>query len=95
MTNTSLSGIAAEVATVDEAVMKALPFIGGIIGFVPGGAVISPFIPLITELLTTVDNAAKAVSAGNTASAATDVLNEVISHLTPGKPNSAALSPTT
>jgi len=92
MTDTSISGIATEVSQVDEAVMKALPFVSGLIGFIPGASVAVPFVPLITEFLGVIDNAAKAVADGNPGAAATDVLQEVINHLTPGKPNSPTLS---
>lgn len=89
---TSVAGIATEVSQVDEAVMKALPFVSGLIGFIPGGAVAVPFLPLVGELLQVIDNAAKAVSSGNTGAAAQDVLQEIMNHLTPGKPNSPILS---
>jgi|SRR5579872_5459444 len=86
------ASIATEVATVDEAVMKALPFVSTFIGFVPGAQVAVPFMPLIAELLQVVDNAARAVAAGNNGGAVQDVLQEVMNHLTPGKANSPILS---
>jgi hypothetical protein len=88
-----LQSVASEVATVDEAVMKVLPFISTFIGFVPGGAVAVPFLPLAGELLQALDNAAKEIAAGNPTGAAQDVLQELIDHLTKGKPNSTALAP--
>ena len=84
--------IATEVEKVDEAIMKALPFVSGMVGFIPGGAAAVPFMPLIAELLQVVDNAAKEVASGNSGAAAQDVLREIMNHLTPGKPLSPALS---
>lgn len=92
MTEVNITGVATEVATVDEAVMKALPFVSGLIGFIPGAQVAVPLMPLIGELLTVVDNAAKAVAAGNSGAAAQDVLQEIMNHLSPGQPNSPILS---
>lgn len=89
-----LVSIAKEVSTVDEAVMKVLPFVSTFIGFVPGAQVAIPFLPLVSEFLSVVDNAAKAVSEGNSGAAVQDVLQEVMNHLTPGKPNSPILSGT-
>jgi hypothetical protein len=86
------AGIATEVSTVDEAVMSALPFVSGIIGFIPGAAVAVPFLPLVGELLAALDNAAKAVAAGNTGAAVEDIFTEIKNHLTQGKPNSPILS---
>ncbi|MBR0693695.1 hypothetical protein [Bradyrhizobium lablabi] len=85
--------VAVQVAQVDEAVMKALPFISGMIGFIPGGAVAVPFMPLIAGLLQVVDNAAKHVAEGDNGAAINDVLSEIMAHLTPGMPNSKTLSP--
>jgi hypothetical protein len=84
--------IAGEVVQVDEGIMKALPFISTIIGFVPGAQIAAPFMPMFSELLTVIDNAAKAVSEGNNSQAATSVLGEIMNHLTPGAPNSPILS---
>jgi hypothetical protein len=94
MTDTpDLAAIAKEVSTVDEAIMRVLPFIAPLLGFIPGAAVAEPFLPLVGDLLTALDNAAKAVAAGNPGAAATDILQELINHLTPGQPNSPALGP--
>lgn len=87
-----LQAVAGEVAKVDEAVMKALPFVSGLIGFVPGGAVAVPFLPLVGEILQAVDNAAKQIQAGNNTAAISDILTEIRNHLTPGLPNSSVLS---
>lgn len=87
-----VKSVAGQVSQVDEAVMKALPFISGLIGFIPGGAVAVPFMPLIGEALVALDNAAKAVAAGNSGAAVQDILTEIMNHLTPGQPNSPALS---
>jgi hypothetical protein len=89
---TSAAGIATEVSQIDEAVMKALPFVSTMIGFIPGAQVAVPFMPLVGELLQVIDNAAKSVAAGNSSAAAQDVLQEIMNHLTPGKPNSPILS---
>ncbi|WP_024516869.1 hypothetical protein [Bradyrhizobium sp. Tv2a-2] len=90
-----IKSVAGTVATVDETVMQALPFISAIIGFVPGAAVAVPFMPLVGEALMALDNAAKAVAAGNNGAAVQDIFTEIMNHLTPGKPNSTALSATT
>lgn len=97
MTTTTTStataaSIATTVSTVDEAIMTALPFISSIIAFVPGAQVAVPFMPLVGELLAVVDNAAKAVAAGNTGAAVEDIFTEIKNHLTPGQPNSPILS---
>lgn len=98
MTDPSGSPTAASIATtvskVDEGILQALPFISGMIGFIPGGAVAVPFMPLVTELLQALDTAAKDVAAGNNSDAAQDVLTEVMNHLSKGKPNSPILSGT-
>jgi hypothetical protein len=90
---TDIKAIAGEVMKVDEAVMKLLPFISGVIGFVPGAQVAVPFLPLLGEVLTAVDEAAKAIQAGDPAQALDTVLVEIRNHLTPGAANSAALAP--
>lgn len=89
---TDIQGVAGEVIKVDEAVLKVFPFISGIIGFVPGGAVVSPFLPLVQEILVAVDTAAKDIQAGNNSAAINDILTEIRNHLTPGAPNSSILS---
>jgi len=89
---TTITDIAGGVATVDEAVLKALPFISFAIGFIPGGAVAVPFMPLAGEVLQALDNAARQIQAGNSGAAIEDVLAELKSHLTPGMPNSPILS---
>ena len=86
------TAIATQVSTVDEAIMKVLPFVTTMLGFVPGAAVAAPFLPLVSGFLAALDNAAKAVAAGNPGAAATDILQEVISHLTPGMANSTSLA---
>lgn len=84
--------VAGQVASVDEAVMKALPFISTFIGFIPGAQVAVPFMPLVGEILVAVDNAAKSIQAGNNSAAVEDILTEIRNHLTPGAPNSSILS---
>jgi hypothetical protein len=89
MTDTSITGIATEVATVDEAIMKFLPEISLLLGFIPGAGVAVPFLP---EVLTALDNAAKAVATGNPGAAIGSIFSEIANHLTPGAPNSPTLS---
>lgn len=89
---TDLISVAKEVTTVDEAVMKVLPFISTMIGFIPGGQAAVPLMPLISEFLQVIDNAAKEVAVGNTGAGADVILKEIIDHLTLGKPNSPILS---
>ena len=91
---TDIKSVATTVSTVDEAIMKALPFISTVIGFVPGAQVAVPFMPLVGGLLAALDNAAKAVAAGNNGAAIEAVIAEIENHLTPGKPNSPILSAT-
>ena len=43
----NVQAIAGEVSTVDEAVLKALPFISTALGFIPQAAVAVPFMPLV------------------------------------------------
>ena len=91
MTET-VQSVATTVATVDEAIMKALPFLSPFLGFIPGGTVIAAAEPIALEALTALDNAAKLVAAGNTGAAASGVLQTIIDHLTPGKPNAPILA---
>ena len=93
MTDTTVTGVASEVSAIDEELMKILPFITPLLGFVPGAAVLTPFEPLVLDLLTAVDNAAKEIAAGNPGAAATDVLQILINHLTKGQPNAPELAP--
>ena len=88
------ASIAGTVSSVDEAIQKFMPFVSILVGAIPGAQVAAPFIPLVGELLTVVDNAAKAVAGGNTNAAIQDVIQEVMNHLTPGQPNAPALAPT-
>lgn len=88
----SVSSVAGTIVTVDEAVMKALPFVADLVGFIPGAQIAPAIEPLVADLLLAVDNAAKAVQAGNPGQAATDVLQAIIQHLTPGLPNAPVLS---
>lgn len=91
-TGISFTTIASEVATVDEAVMKVLPFVTTLTGFIPGAQVATPFLAAAGPLLLVLDNAAKAIAAGNPNAAWQDVLQELTKHLTPGQPNSTALA---
>lgn len=94
MTDTTVQTDAVLADQVIQEVLKFMPFISEVIQFVPGAAVATPFIPLFTEFLGVLDNAAKAVAAGNTQAAIGAILGEIMSHLTPGLPNAPALSPT-
>lgn len=87
-----LKAVAGEVATIDEEVMKLLPFIGGIIGFVPGAQAVAPLLPLVGEILAAVDKAAKDIQGNDPSAAVDDILTEIRNHLTVGRPNSAVLS---
>lgn len=87
-----IPAVAGEVATVDEAVMKALPTIAMFAGFIPGASIITGFEPEIMMALKALDDAAKAVAGGNPGMAFRDVLGAITSHLTPGMPNSPILS---
>lgn len=89
---TDLKAVAGEVAKVDEAVMRVFPFISSMIGFVPGGQVAVPLMPIVSEILQAVDTAAKHIQDGDNGAALDDILKEIRNHLTPGRPNSAVLS---
>lgn len=89
---TDMKSVAGTVVTVDEAVMKALPFISTMLNFIPGAQVAVPFMPLVGEALLALDNAAKEVAAGNNGMAVQDVLKVIEDHLTKGKPNSPILA---
>ena len=86
------ASIAGTVSTVDEEILKFMPFVSTILAVIPGAQIAVPFLPIATEILGVIDNAAKAVAGGNTGVAIQDVFNEIKNHLTPGAPNSAALS---
>jgi hypothetical protein len=90
---TSVTDIANEVAVIDEQVLKYMPFVFGMLKFTPVGGEAALAQPLVTMLLTALDNAAKAVATGN-AGSAIDVVAEVTKHLTQGLPNSPVLSST-
>jgi hypothetical protein len=92
MTGVTLAGVAGEVSSADEVVMQFLPEVTTICGFIPGAQVATPFLAMAGPLLLALDNACKSVVAGNPGAAAETVLQEVISHLTPGLPNSPILS---
>ena len=79
------AAVAAEVATVDEAIMRFLPEIAMIVGFIPGGSAVSGFEPLILKIMQTIDQAAKAVAAGHPGAAASAVLDEIQAHIDPTK----------
>jgi hypothetical protein len=92
MTTIDVTQVANQVSSVDEVVMKLLPEISLILGFIPGAQIAVPFMPLVGAGLTALDEAAKAVAAGNPGMAFQDIMNVVVNHLTPGKPNSPILS---
>jgi hypothetical protein len=89
-----LKTIATEVSTVDEVLAKLLPFVSTAAGFVPGNPIPQAVWMIVGKALLAVDNAAKAVAAGNPNAAIDVVVSEVKDHLTPNMPNSPILSPT-
>ena len=91
-TTETVADIAAKVATVDETVMQFLPYIGTILGFIPGAQVGVPIVGGVGLVLKAVDDAAKLVAAGNPGAAVEDIFSEIVNHLTPGQPNSPILS---
>jgi len=88
---TDVKTIATEVATYDEAILKFMPYLGSILGIIPGAQAGVPVVAGITALLKAIDDAAKAVSA-NTSADPNGIVGEIVNHLTPGAPNSPALS---
>jgi hypothetical protein len=88
----NLAAIAGEVSTIDEAAMKFLPFVTTIVGVIPGAQIAAPFLAMAGPLLVALDSAAKQVAEGKPGAAAQDVFQELINHLTTGKPNSPLLS---
>jgi len=92
MTDTNVAQIAGTVATVDEAVLKAMPIISTMIMFIPGAQAAAPFMPLVTGLLTAVDTAAKDLAANNPDMAFQDIINAIKNHLSGAAPNSPTLS---
>ncbi len=94
MTTIDLTGISETVAKVDEKIMQALPAIAGLVGFIPGASAAIAFEPLVMEILTVVDAAAKNIATNNPGAAFQDIFDELKSHLTKGQPNSPALAPT-
>jgi hypothetical protein len=89
---TNIAQIAGQVATVDEAILKALPIISVMVGFIPGAQPLIPFMPLLGGLLTAVDTAAKDLASNNPDMAFEDIINAIKNHLTNGAPNSPTLS---
>ena len=87
-----IPAVAGQVATFDEMVMKYMPFLFGFAKFTPIGGEATLAQPLIMEVLTVLDNAARAVAAGNTAGGVAAVIGAVENHLTPGQPNSPILA---
>jgi hypothetical protein len=84
MTDTTLK-------TVDETILKFLPGISALIGFVPGAQIAQPILSGLTLLLKALDEGSVSVAAA-TGQPATEAMAEVTSHLTPGEPNSPTLS---
>jgi hypothetical protein len=84
--------VAGEVSTGLEDAMKVLPFLGTLIGFIPGAQVAPEVAALVTTLLGQVDAGLKTVSEAKPGTRPQDILTEVINHNTPGAPNSPWLS---
>jgi len=89
---TDVKSIATEVATYDEAVMKFMPYLSGLLGVIPGAQAGVPIVAGITALMRAIDDGAKAIAAGNSAADVGSIIGELINHNTPGAPNSPALS---
>ena len=89
---TDVKTIATEVATYDEAILKFMPYLGSILGIIPGAQAGVPVVAGITALMKAIDNAAKAVSQADPSTGVGDIVTTIVNHLTPGAPNSPALS---
>lgn len=93
MTDSTPSGVAAQVASVDEAVMQFLPFLSTILGFIPQTAPLAaPITAGVGALLKTIDDGAKTIASSKPGASAADIIGELVNHNTPGQPNSPALS---
>lgn len=86
-----LKAAAGQVAAIDEAILRFMPFISTAVSF--GAPEAAAFMPLIAGLLRAVDEAAKHVATGNNGAAIGDVIDVVRSHITPGLPNAPILGP--
>ena len=89
---TSVAGVAGQVATIDEAILKVMPIVSTMIAFIPGAQVAVPFMPLLIGILTAVDTAAKDLAANNPDMAVQDIFKTIQNHLTSLAPNSPTLS---
>lgn len=89
---TDFASIAKEASTVDETVMKILPTLGGLVGLIPGAQVAPAAAAGVDAILGVVDNALKLISGSNPGASFQDIINEFVSHNTPGQPASPALS---
>lgn len=92
MSEVDVASVAKEVSAVDETVMKVLPAVAGIVGFIPGGQIAPELVPLVNEFLGAVDGAAKTVASGKPDATPQDIFQELIDHMTTGKKNSPLLS---
>lgn len=88
----SAQSIAGEVASVDETIMKFLPYIGTILGVIPGAQVGVPIVGGLQLVLKAIDDGAKLVAGSNPGASPTDIFTTLVNHLTPGQPNSPVLS---
>jgi hypothetical protein len=86
-----IQSVASEVASVDENVMKFLPYISTLLGFIPGAQIGVPIVGGVGLVLKAVDDAAKAVATGTPGTQVPDIFTAIVDHLTPGKPNSPLL----
>lgn len=83
---TDLNAIAKDASTADELIQGLFPFIAS---FIPGGPAVAP---LVSGVLNAVDGGLKAIAASRPGASPEDIFAEFVKHLTPGQPNSPALS---
>ena len=89
-----IASVAKTAETVVEDVLKVEPTIATIAGmFIPGASpVVAVVQPAVLAAAPFVENALNAIAAGN-GGAALSAFIELLQHITPGKPNSATLTP--
>lgn len=88
----TIQSAAGQAEKVLEEVAKVEPTIAGVAGmFVPEISLAQPY---ILALIPTLEDALKAVAAGNGGNMV-DAVGQLIKHLMPGQPNASALAPAT